>query len=232
MHLIALDETDHDLKDMANLLVDALRDWGNCQDIVSCIAGFKAYFGDPLTVENTAHYSGRDPEDWVWRGEAGMALSKIMQRSIAAYQIADFDTIVDRFLSYYEQKFLLTSKGQPLSHTGFAAFHIYSESLSRADIVHWLGIEPDGHSASDMNYCILKTSLTPNLHNGLLVRQLVSRLIPVKDRLIALKLANPEVDYELQVVFWSTLPHFSLDSDVLLLLGEIGVRLESEIFMI
>ncbi|MCB9351088.1 MAG: hypothetical protein H6573_26825 [Lewinellaceae bacterium] len=63
LNLVALDETDHDLKEMATLFVSALRDWGNCQDIESCIAGFKAYFGDPLTVENTARYTGQDTED-------------------------------------------------------------------------------------------------------------------------------------------------------------------------
>ena len=56
LHLVALDETDHTMRELATLLVSALRDWGNCQDIVGCIAGFKAYFGDQLEAETTSRY--------------------------------------------------------------------------------------------------------------------------------------------------------------------------------
>ena len=232
LQLVALDESDHPMKEFATLLVSALRDWGNCQDIVSCIAGFKAYFGDPLTVENTAHYNGQDTEDWTWRAEAGTALSNMIQRSEELYQIADFDTITERLLSYYEQKFLLTSKEKPLKYTGFAAFNIYSENLTRADIVHWLGAEPDEPNDSDVNHRIFKTPFTRNIHSGSLIQQMVKRLTPLKARLLELKKANPEVDYELQVVIWSSEEYIVLNSDIMLFLGEIGVRLEQEIFAI
>ncbi|MCB9080156.1 MAG: hypothetical protein H6555_00415 [Lewinellaceae bacterium] len=232
LHLVALDETDHDLREMASLLVDALRDWGNCHDIVRCIAGFKSYFGDPLTVENTKCYTGRDTEDWAWRGEAGMSLSEMIKRSIEAYQVADFDTIVDRFLHYYEQKFLLTSKGEPLSHTGFATFYIYSENLTGADVERWLGVESDGQRGAVENHWILKTPLTRNIPGGVLGQQMVKRLMPLKDRLIALKKANPTAHYGLGIVIWSSLTDFDLDNETLLFLGEIGARLESEIFPI
>ncbi len=222
LHLVALDETDHKMRAMADLLVSALRDWGNCQDIASCIAGFKAYFGDPLTVENTRSYTGRDMEDWSWRGEAGMYLSEMIQRSIDAYQIADFDTIVDRLLTYYEQKFFLTSTGKPLSDTGFASFRVYSENLTSADVAQWLGAD----------YEDIQIPLTTNRRGGLLVRQVVEKLLPFKDRLVALKQAMPEVHYTLTVVVWSTLTHFDLDSESMRLLGEIGARLDSEIFFL
>lgn len=189
---------------------------------MGCVAGFKAYFGDPLTVENTAHYNGRDTEDWAWRAEAGAALSEMIQRSIADYQIADFDTIVDRFLTYYEQKFFMTSTGKPLSDTGFASFRVYSENLTSADVAQWLGAD----------YEDIQTSLTTNRRGGLLVQQVVKKLLPFKDRLVALKQAMPEVDYTLTVVVWSTLTDFDIDSESMLLLGEIGARLDSELFFL
>ena len=230
MHLVDLDETDHAMKEMANLFVEALRDWGNCQNIVKCIEDFKAYFGNPLTVENTAHYTGRSNENWAWRGEAGMSLSEMIANSTKAYNIADFDTIVDNFLSHYERKYLLTTKGKPLSNTGYAGFIIYADNLTAADCVQWLGMEPDGFDTPEDKNWTITTPLTVNMDQSTMIRQIIKRLIPIKDRLIALKQAYPDLHYQLNVVIWSSTLNISLGNDTLLFLGEIGAGLGNEMF--
>ena len=230
MHLVDLDETDHEMKDIANLYVSALRDWGNCQNIYTCKEDFKAYFGNPLTVENTARYTGRSNEDWAWRGEAGMSLSEMIAISIKTYNISDFDTIVDNFLSHYERKYLLTTKGKPISDRGYARFDIFSNTLTEADHLHWLGMEPDSFVTSESTYWKITTPLTLNINQSNIIRQIVKRLIPIKDRLIAFKQAYPDLHYELCVVMWSSTIDLSLGNDTLLFLGEIGAELRSEMF--
>jgi Domain of unknown function (DUF4279) len=242
-YLLDLDETDHDLKEMATLFVDALRDWGNCQNIVKCVEDFKAYFGNPLTVENTAHYTGRSNEDWAWRGEAGMSLSKMIAISTKAHNIADFDTIVDNFLGHYEQKFLLTSKQEPISSTGYARFKLCSSILREADFMHWLGLEPDEFGGTDntdqfegtkTTIWSIRTPMTQNSVSANQVRSIVNRLIPIKDRLMAIKQADPDLICELDVVLWSD-PldlYITMDNETLLFLGEIGAEFSSEMFVI
>ncbi len=229
-YLVDLDETDHDMKEMANLFIAALRDWGNCQNIVKCVEDFKAYFGNPLTVENTAHYTGRSHEDWAWRGEAGMSLSELIAMSTKAYNIADFDTIVDNFLGHYERKYLLTTKGKPLSNTGFAGFSISADNLTAADCVQWLGMGPDDSDSSDDKNWTITTPLTVNMDQSTMIRQIVKRLLPIKDRLIALKQAYPNVHYQVYVVIWSSTLNISLGNDTLQFLGEIGAGLSNEMF--
>ena len=228
-HLVELDETDHDIKKMATLFVEALRDWGNCQNIVKCIEDFKAYFGNSLTVENTAHPT-ECGEDWTWRGEAGMSLSEMIATSTKAYNISDVDTIVENFLGHYERKYLLTSKGKPLSNTGYAVFSIYADNLTAADCVQWLGMEPNGADTSEDKNWTITTPLTINIDQSTMIRQIVKRLLPIKDRLIALKQAYPDLHYQLNVVIWSSTLNISLGNDTLQFLGEIGAGLANEMF--
>ena len=250
MLLVDLDETDHEMKEIATLFVDALRDWGNCQNIVKCIEDFKAYFGNPLTVENTAHYTGRSTEDWAWRGEAGMSLSEMIAISTKTYNISDFDTIIDNFLNHYERKYLLTTKGKPISDRGYARFNIFSKTLTEADYLHGLGMEPDSFVTSEslgdhvpglgmepdsfvISECTtwtIKTALTLNINQYTMIKQIVKRLMPIKDRLIALKQANPDLEYGLYVVIWSSTLHLYLENDTLLFMGEIGAEFHYEVF--
>jgi len=230
LHLVNLDETDHAMKDMANLFLSALRDWGNCKDIFKCIENYKAYFGNPLTLENTAHYTGRLTEDWAWRAEAGTALSWMIERSTKAYNISDFDTIVDTILSHYEQKYLLTTKGKPVSNRGYARFDILSNTLMEADYLHGLVMVPDSFGNSESKYWTINTPLTLNINQSIMIQQIVKRLMPIKDRLIAFKQAYPDLTYELTVVVWSSELDLGLSNDTLLFLGEIGATLQSEMF--
>lgn len=115
LHLVDLDETDHILKDIAQLFLNALRDWptDNSHDIVKCIQEFKSYFGDPFNIVDGRITNIVKAPDWTWRGEAGWAITEMIKLSIQHFNTADFDAIVDRMLSYYEQKFLFTPVETP-----------------------------------------------------------------------------------------------------------------------
>jgi Domain of unknown function (DUF4279) len=246
MLLINQDETDHPLKDIALLLGSALVDWptDNSHDIVKCIQEFKDYFGDPFTfvdgrIINIIHF----PTYSSWRGEAGWAITKMIELSIKHFDTADFDAIVDRVLSYYVQKFLMTSKQEPIRSTGYARFELCSDILREADFVHWLGLEPDEFGGTDdtdkfegtkTTIWSIHTPMTQNSGSANLIRRIVNHLIPIKDRLIALKQAHPDLICELNVVLWSN-PldlHVDLDNETLQFLAEIGAEFRSEMFAI
>lgn len=246
MLLVNQDENDHPLKDIALLLGSALVDWptDNSHDIVKCIQEFKDYFGDPFTfvdgrIINIIHF----PTYSSWRGEAGWAITKMIELSIQHYDTADFDAIVDRVLSYYEQKFLLTSKQEPIRRTGYARFKLSSSILREADFVHWLGLEPDEFGGADdtdkfegtkTTIWSIRTPMTQNSVSANQIRSIVNRLIPIKDRLIALKQVDPDLICELDAILWSN-PldlYVDLDNETLLFLGEIGVHFRSIMFVI
>ncbi len=244
MLLVNLDESDHVLKDIALLFESALRDWptDNSRDLVKCIQEFKDYFGDPFRFENGRIISIVHAPDWTWRGESGAALTEMVELSIQHYGTTDFDTIVDRVLSHYEQKFLMTSKQKPIRSTGYACFGLWAEGLTEADYMHWLGLKPDEFGGTDnTEYDGTKTTtwsihtpMTLNTVSANLIRRIVNRLIPIKDRLIALKQAHPDLNCELNVVLWSN-PldlYIDMDNETLLFLGEIGVQFRSEMFAI
>ncbi len=203
LHMVYLDKTNHTTRDLARLFVSALTDWGNCQNIPTCIALFKAEIGNPLTIENTAYYRGGNSEDWAWRWEVGAALNKMIEISTQVYGVSDFDTIVDNFLSYYEQKFLMTTEGKPIKHTGYAVFNIYISSMSalkEVDFLHWLGIESDSCEGDGKTDWTIRTPLTVNVYQSKMIETLVKRLMPIKDRLIALKQEYSDLQYQLNIV--------------------------------
>ncbi|WP_373552049.1 DUF4279 domain-containing protein [Haliscomenobacter sp.] len=246
MLLVNQDESDHPLKDIALLFGSALIDWptDNGQDIVKCIQEFKDYFGDPFTfvngrIINIIHFSTY----WSWRNEAGAAITEMIELSIKHYDTADFDAIVDRILSYYEQKFLLTSKQEPIRSTGYARFKLCSSILREADFMHWLGLEPDEFGGTDntdkfdgtkTTIWRIRTPMTQNSVSANQVRSIVNRLIPIKDRLIAIKQADPDLFCELDAILWSNPLDLQvhLDNETLLFLGEIGVHFRSIMFTI
>ena len=231
-HLVALDETDHEMKEMATLLVSAMRDWPtDCRDIFKYIEEFKEYFGDPFTFKNgriinIVHFSTYSS----WRGESGAALTEIINRSTKAYNISDFDAIVDNVLSHYERKYLLTDKGNPINDTGYAKFDIYSRTVTDIDFLHWLGIESDSREGPREQYWAIRTPLTVNISRFNIIKSIMERLVPLKDRLIAFKQAYPDLEYDLFVVIWKSDMHFYINSDTMLFLGEIGATLHSQTF--
>ena len=245
MLLVNQDENDHPLKDIALLFGSALVDWptDNSHDIVKCIQEFKDYFGDPFTFVDGRIINIVNAPDWSWRGESGAAITKMIELSIKHFDTADFDAIVDRVLSYYEQKFLLTSKQEPIRSTGYAHFKLSSSIFNEADFMHWLGLEPDEFCGTDdtdkfegtkTTIWSIRTPMTLNTVSASLIRSIVNRLIPIKDRLIALKQAHPDLICELNVVLWSN-PldlYIDMDNETLHFLAEIGAEFHSEMFVI
>ncbi|MBK9489951.1 MAG: hypothetical protein IPO07_15135 [Haliscomenobacter sp.] len=241
MFLVNQDKSDHVLKDIAQLFISALRDWptDNSRDIVKCIQEFKDYFGDPFTFVDSRSINRIKVEGW-WQEEAGASLRQMIDLSIKHFGAADFDAIVDRVLSYYEQKFLLTSKQEPIRRTGYAHFNLSSSILREADFMHWLGLEPDEFgdtynteiNGTKTTVWRIRTPITQNSVSANLVQRIVNRLIPIKDRLIAMKQVDPDLICELDVVLWSN-PldlYIIMDHETLLFLGEIGVQFHSEMF--
>jgi hypothetical protein len=242
--LVKQDESDHPLKDIALLFASALLDWptDNSNDIVKCVQEFKDYFGDPFTFKDGRIINIISAPYWSWRGEAGAAITEMIELSIKHYDTADFDAIVDRILSYYEQKFLLTSKQEPIRSTGYARFDLRSDTLTEADFVHWLGLEPDEFCSTDNTWFDgtkttiwrINTPMTQNSVSANQIRSIVNRLIPIKDRLIAIKQVDPDLFCYLDVVLWSN-PldlYITMDNETLLFLGEIGVQFNSDMFVI
>ena len=243
MLLVKQDESDHPLKDIALLFVSALRDWptDNSRDIVKCIQEFKDYFGAPMPFVDSRSINRIKVEGW-WQEEAGASLRQMIDLSIKHFGAADFDAIVDRILSYYEQKFLLTSKQEPIRSTGYARFDLRSDTLTEADFVHWLGLEPDEFCSTDNTWFDgtkttiwrINTPMTQNSVSANQIRSIVNRLIPIKDRLIAIKQADPDLFCELYVVLWSNPVDLDvdLDNETLQFLAETGAAFRSEIFTI
>lgn len=71
MHLIALEEADHALKEIARLFVGAMVDWptDNRVHIGRCVQEFKAWFGDPFTFDQDGRIrvvEGATSADWAW----------------------------------------------------------------------------------------------------------------------------------------------------------------------
>jgi hypothetical protein len=146
--------------------------------------------------------------------------------------ISDFDAIIDTMLTHYERKFLFSTKQKLFTDTGYARFTIYSTSLAVENLVTKFGIEPDHFNTLETDHWTISTPLSINTNQSTMIRQIVKRLIPIKDQLIAFKRAYPDSHYELQVVIWSRYIDLSLSNETLLFLGEIGAALESEIFAI
>jgi hypothetical protein len=105
LDLVGLDKTDHELKVIGELFLSAMRDWPSEEQlsITEYIVEFKLNFGDPLTEENTARYLGTGPY-WSWKGEAGVALSRMMEHATKHFHLSNFDEIVERLLDHYAEK--------------------------------------------------------------------------------------------------------------------------------
>ncbi|HRX93420.1 MAG TPA: hypothetical protein P5158_04855 [Chitinophagaceae bacterium] len=100
--LVDIDKSDHKLKDIAELFVNAARDWDtfNQTDISDFVKELKQYFGSPLTKEKITD----KPLDNAWQHEAGSSIFQMLDLSERFYNQADFDKILSDILSYYEQQ--------------------------------------------------------------------------------------------------------------------------------
>lgn len=233
LHLVDFDETDHIIKDLAKLFLEALNDWptDSSQDIVKCVQEFKYCFGNPFTFVNGHIVHFKHVKGWKAL-EVGSIVTKMVELSIEHFDTADFDVIVDRVLSYYEQKFLMTSAQRPIQSTGCAYFCIWTLSEEKeVDYIQWLSHESDKIENIEK---LFRPQLLLNEGSTRLILRMVKRLTPFKDRLIALKQAHPDLHFELIVLFWTDPLYLwiNLDNETLQFLAETGIEFRSELFVI
>jgi len=104
-NLVDIDKTDHKLKDIATLFLNALNDWptNNLTDIQDFINELKTYFGTPLTIEqiDKKMFDGQN----AWQVEAGSSITEIIDISTRFCNQPDFDKIIDSALGFYNDEF-------------------------------------------------------------------------------------------------------------------------------
>jgi len=123
---------------------------------------------------------------------------------------------------------------------GYVYFAIGSYVLKKEDFLTSLGMPPDtfgisglGVNKPRLNWKIT-TPMTQNLDLFEMTRDIMYRLMPIKDRLIALKKAHPDLDYVLEVVFWignGSTPALYFENDLFLFFGEIGARFDCDMYL-
>lgn len=100
--LVDIDKADHKLKDIAELFVNAAKDWDsfNQTEISDFIKELKQYFGSPLTKEKIKN----KPLDNPWRHESGSSIFQMIDLAERFCNKTDFDEILNDIVSYYEQQ--------------------------------------------------------------------------------------------------------------------------------
>jgi len=104
-NLMELDLQEHEIKRLAICFMDAVNDWpGEDKTLVkTCVANFKTYFGNPLTLEAIKLQSFKGQN--AWHLEAGKSLSKILTRAQHHFSIYDFDEVMEKILAFYNCEF-------------------------------------------------------------------------------------------------------------------------------
>lgn len=106
--LVDLDQTDHKLKEIAVLFLNAMNDWPT-QDqhkIADFDKELKEYFGSPLTIEKIQlkKFNGKN----AWQVEAGSSIVEVIDTSTRFCNESNFDNILKNILDFYEQEFKKT----------------------------------------------------------------------------------------------------------------------------
>jgi hypothetical protein len=104
--LADIDKADHKLKDIAQLFVNAARDWDtfNQTDISDFVKELKEYFGSPLTKEKITNKPMDRLGNNVWRHEASSSIIEMLDLSEKFCNQNNFDKVLIDILSYYEQQ--------------------------------------------------------------------------------------------------------------------------------
>lgn len=104
-NLVDVDQTDHKLKDIATLFLNAMNDWPtqDQSNIADFVHELKEYFGSPLTVEKIGarKFNGQN----AWQVEAGSSIAELIETSTKFCNESNFDNIIKNILDYYEQEF-------------------------------------------------------------------------------------------------------------------------------
>lgn len=103
-NLVDIDQTNHKLKDIATLLLNAMNDWPTGHErIDDYVIEFKKYFGEPLTIENidTKKFNGQN----AWEVESGSSIAELIDTSNRFCNENSFDKILLNILEYYVHEF-------------------------------------------------------------------------------------------------------------------------------
>lgn len=102
--LVDIDKSDHKLKDIAQLFLNAAKDWDtfNQTDLLDFVKEFKKYFGSPLTKDKIVSKAFNN--DKVWRHESGSSIIEMLNLSEKFYNQSDFEKILKDIFFYYEQQ--------------------------------------------------------------------------------------------------------------------------------
>ena len=103
-NLVDIDQSDHQLKNIAILFLNAMNDWPteNQTIIADFVHELKEYFGSPLTVEkiNRSKFTGSN----AWQEEAGSSIAELINLSTRFYNESNFDHIVKNIQIFYAFK--------------------------------------------------------------------------------------------------------------------------------
>ena len=102
--LVLIDKSENKLKDIAQLFVNAFRDWDtfNQTELLDFIKELLDFFGSPLTKEKIA---GKQFDiNKAWRHEAGNSIIEMIDISERFCNETDFQKIVETILTHYEKQ--------------------------------------------------------------------------------------------------------------------------------
>lgn len=104
-NLIENDSTNHKLKDIAILFLNAMNDWPtpNQYEIAAFVEEFKEYFGSPLAIKkiNIKKFDGQN----AWQLESGSSIVEAINISTTFLNESNFDNILKNVLDFYGQDF-------------------------------------------------------------------------------------------------------------------------------
>lgn len=105
--LVENDSTNHKLKEIAELFLEAMTDWPTYnQELISeFITEIKDFFGSPLTLKKIdSKQMDFNIEENIWRKESGSSIAEMIEFSKLYYDETDFDKIVFNILNYYSNR--------------------------------------------------------------------------------------------------------------------------------
>ena len=101
--LVDIDKSEHKLKDIARLFLNAATDWDTNQtELSDFIRELKEYFGSPLTIDKIANK--KFDNNKAWRYEAGSSIIEMLDLSERFYNQPYFDKILEDIIAYYKQQ--------------------------------------------------------------------------------------------------------------------------------
>jgi len=103
--LVSEDKSNHKLKDIAQLFLNAATDWptSNQKLVSEFIEELKEYFGTSLTKEKISEKIFDPTNHNAWRHEAGSSIIEMLELSEKFYNQPDFDKLLHEIFSYYKE---------------------------------------------------------------------------------------------------------------------------------